>query len=95
MRSSTSSRKEGEKIQLHKATKIIIDCDPGGDDAQALILAMHLAKKHDIKILGITTVAGNATLENVIYNTQMILNVCQEPSIPIFKGLEPRKKGEE
>ena len=41
--------------------KIILDCDPGHDDAVAIMLA---AAHDDIEILGITCVAGNATLEN-------------------------------
>ncbi len=48
---------------LKKAKKVVIDCDPGGDDAQALVLAFDLAKKEGIEILGVTTVAGNAVLE--------------------------------
>jgi inosine-uridine nucleoside N-ribohydrolase len=42
---------------------VIIDCDPGGDDAQAMVLAFHMAKKMGIEIVGVTTVAGNAVLE--------------------------------
>ena len=48
---------------LIQAKKVILDCDPGGDDAQAMILAFDMAKKRSIEILGVTTVAGNAILE--------------------------------
>ena len=44
---------------------IIIDCDPGHDDALAILLA---AGSPDIEILGITTVAGNQTIERVTRN---------------------------
>ena len=40
---------EGKKVETLKGdspTKVIIDCDPGADDAHALILAFHLAKIH-------------------------------------------------
>ena len=41
--------------------KVIMDCDPGHDDAIALLLA---SRSENIKILGVTTVAGNSELEN-------------------------------
>ena len=50
--------------------KIIIDCDPGHDDAVAIMLA---AASDEIDILGITCVAGNATLDNTKSNA---LKIC-------------------
>ena len=50
--------------------KIILDCDPGHDDAIAILLA---AANPAIDLLGITTVAGNHTIENVTRNA---LSVC-------------------
>ena len=41
--------------------KIILDCDPGHDDAVAIMLAI---ASEEIDLLGITCVGGNATLEN-------------------------------
>ena len=49
--------------------KIILDCDPGHDDAVAIMLA---AASDKIEILGITCVAGNATLENTKLNSLKI-----------------------
>lgn len=62
--------------------KIILDCDPGHDDAIAIMLA---AKSPLIDLLGITVVAGNQTLDKTVTNT---LNVCQHLGIdvPIYKG---------
>lgn len=62
--------------------KIILDCDPGHDDAIAIMLA---AKSPSIELLGITVVAGNQTLDKTIVNT---LNVCQHLNIdvPVYKG---------
>ena len=55
---------------LEKAKKVILDVDTGGDDGQAIVLASYLAKKIEgIQIIGITTVAGNAVLEQVVLNT--------------------------
>ena len=62
--------------------KIILDCDPGHDDAIAIMLA---AKSPLIDLLGITVVAGNQTLEKTLTNA---LNVCQYLNIdvPVYKG---------
>ena len=46
---------------------IILDCDPGHDDAVAIVLAAHLCD-----VLGITTVAGNAPLERTTYNARVM-----------------------
>ena len=54
--------------------KIILDCDPGHDDAVAIMLA---AASSDIEILGITCVGGNATLEN----TQMNVTWGERPNL--------------
>ncbi len=78
---------------LHRATHVIIDCDPGGDDAQALILAFHLAKQYQIDILGLTCVAGNGTLDDVLAAAQMTVEVCGQNDIGIYKGLDPFGKG--
>ncbi len=45
--------------------KIILDCDPGHDDAIAIMLA---GKSEAIDLLGITVVAGNQTLEKTVRN---------------------------
>ena len=50
--------------------KIIIDCDPGQDDAVALFLAM--SSPDELEILGITTVAGNVPLNLTQRNARII-----------------------
>jgi ribosylpyrimidine nucleosidase len=62
--------------------KIILDCDPGHDDAIAIMLA---AKNPAIDLLGITVVAGNQTLDKTLINA---LNVCQflDLDVPVYKG---------
>ena len=52
--------------------KVIIDTDPGHDDAMALMLAVK-SKKFDIK--AVTTVAGNSTIENTTRNARYIMNL--------------------
>ncbi len=53
---------------------IIIDCDPGHDDALAIITA--IANKKKINILGVTTIGGNQTLEKVTANAKKYIGVC-------------------
>lgn len=63
--------------------KIIIDCDPGHDDVLAIMWALAI---DSIEILGITTVAGNQTIEKVTYNTLSTLTLLDRLNIPVAKG---------
>ena len=63
--------------------QIYIDCDPGHDDVLAILLA--LAHPDQFTIRGITTVAGNSTVENVTENIQKVLDYLGY-SIPIAQG---------
>ena len=63
--------------------KIILDCDPGHDDAVAIMLA---SAHNNIEILGITCVAGNATLENTQLNALKVCSLIGKTNIPIFAG---------
>ena len=74
----------------NKNRHIIIDSDPGADDASAIILA---AKEKDIDILGITTLAGNTTLEQSAKNALMSLEVAGR-DVPVYKGAEYNLNGE-
>ena len=64
--------------------KIILDCDPGHDDAIALMMS---AKHPSLELLGVTIVAGNQTLEKTLVNG---LNVCQKLglSVPVYAGMK-------
>jgi pyrimidine-specific ribonucleoside hydrolase len=62
---------------------VIIDCDPGHDDAIALLIAL-ANDKLDVK--GITTVAGNQTLEKTTSNALKTLELCQILNIPVVPG---------
>ena len=92
---SMIGQEESNLDVCQRAKKVIIDCDPGGDDALALILALHLAQIHNIEILGITYVAGNGTLDDVVQSAQLTMTVCGNDQVPIYRGLEPFAKGEE
>ena len=63
--------------------KIILDCDPGHDDAVAIMLA---AASKDIEILGITCVGGNATLENTQQNALKVCSLIDRTDISIYAG---------
>ena len=63
----------------------IIDCDVGGDDALCIIMAALICKKYDKVLLGITCVAGNTTLPNVVTNALISCKIAGI-SVPIFKG---------
>lgn len=63
--------------------KIIIDCDPGYDDAVAILLA---AGSPEIDLMAITTVAGNQTIEKVTKNALRIAKLAHLQNIPIAAG---------
>ena len=63
---------------------VIIDCDPGQDDALALALA--LASPDELDILGITTVAGNVPLALTQRNARLIAELCGRTDIAVFAG---------
>ena len=63
--------------------KIVWDMDPGIDDALALILAL---KSPEVKVLGITAVAGNATVETTSANARRVLECLDAGSIPVAMG---------
>ncbi|MGJ7076312.1 nucleoside hydrolase [Morganella morganii] len=64
-------------------TKIIMDCDPGVDDAVAILLAL---ASSEIELLGVTTVAGNVELDKVHENARRILALASRPDIPLARG---------
>ncbi len=63
---------------------IIIDCDPGVDDAVALFLAF--SRKNDLNILGITTVGGNVPLNAVTANALTTCHHANMNHIPVHAG---------
>jgi inosine-uridine nucleoside N-ribohydrolase len=64
-------------------TRIILDTDPGHDDAIALLLAL---ASPELEILGITTVSGNQTLEKTTANALRILEFVQRTDVPVHAG---------
>lgn len=66
--------------------KIIIDTDPGQDDAVAILLA--LASPEDIDVLGITCVAGNVPLALTAKNARMVCELADKADVPVFAGCD-------
>ncbi len=66
-------------------TKIILDCDPGHDDAIALFLA---AGNPDIELVAVTTVAGNQILEKVTRNALAVGTVAGISGVPFAAGAD-------
>jgi len=66
-------------------TPIIIDCDPGHDDAIALLLAI---ASPEVELIGVTTVAGNTTLDKTTNNALRILELGGRSDIPVYRGAD-------
>ena len=62
---------------------VIHDCDPGHDDAVAMLLAIGNPK---INLLGVTTVGGNQSLDKVTYNARAILTMAGVNDVPVYQG---------
>ena len=60
-----------------------LDCDPGHDDAMALILAAHSPL---INLIGVSTVHGNQSIEKVTLNAAKVLFAAGVTSVPVYSG---------
>jgi inosine-uridine nucleoside N-ribohydrolase len=65
--------------------RILIDCDPGHDDAIALLLAL---ASPEVELVGVTTVAGNQTLEKTTANAIRVLDFVGRHDVPIAVGAD-------
>jgi inosine-uridine nucleoside N-ribohydrolase len=64
-------------------TAILHDCDPGHDDAIALLLAL---ASPELEVVGVTTVAGNQTLEKTTANAIRVLDLVGRDDVPVAAG---------
>lgn len=69
--------------------KIIIDTDPGQDDAVAILLAL---ASPEIEVLGITAVAGNVPLNLTKKNARIVCELAQKTEIKVFAGCDTPMK---
>ena len=65
--------------------KIILDCDPGHDDAIPILLAAH---HPDIELLAITTVAGNQSVDKTTTNALKVCSLADIRNVPVAKGVD-------
>ena len=66
-------------------TDIILDCDPGHDDAIALLLAL---ASPEVNLLGVTTVSGNQTLDKTTANAIRVLDHVGRTDVPVAAGAD-------
>ena len=66
-------------------TPVIIDCDPGHDDAIALLLAL---ASPELDLLGVTTTYGNQTLAKTTANALRVLELAGRADVPVAAGAE-------
>jgi len=67
------------------STPIVIDCDPGHDDAIAILLAL---ASPEVELRGITTVAGNQTLDKTTRNALKVLELAERTDVPVAVGAD-------
>jgi inosine-uridine nucleoside N-ribohydrolase len=65
------------------STRIVIDCDPGHDDAMAILLAL---ASPELELIGVTTVAGNQTLDKTTRNALVTLEIAGRADVPVAAG---------
>jgi len=65
------------------ATQIVLDCDPGHDDAIALLLAL---ASPELELLGVTTTYGNQTVEKTTANALRVLELAGRTDVPVARG---------
>jgi purine nucleosidase len=76
---------------MEKARKIIIDTDPGQDDACAIMLA--LASPEEVEVLGLTVVAGNVPLSMTSRNARIVCELSGRADLPVYEGaLKPLQR---
>jgi inosine-uridine nucleoside N-ribohydrolase len=65
--------------------KIILDCDPGHDDAIAILLAGH---HPEIDLVAITTVSGNQSVDKTMHNALKVCSLADLRNVPIARGMD-------
>jgi inosine-uridine nucleoside N-ribohydrolase len=67
------------------AVPVLLDCDPGHDDAMAILLAL---ASPEVEVLGLTTVAGNQTLPKTTANALRVLEFVERADIEVAAGAD-------
>lgn len=64
--------------------RVILDCDPGVDDAVSLLVA--LASPDELNVLGLTTVAGNMPIDVCTNNALRVVELAGRPDVDVYQG---------
>lgn len=72
-----------DSVGQRRTTAVWMDCDPGHDDAIALLL---LANHPSIRVVGVTAVAGNQTVGKTYANALKLMAIAGQPDIPVYRG---------
>jgi inosine-uridine nucleoside N-ribohydrolase len=70
---------------------VLVDCDPGLDDALALLLVL---ASPELELLGVTTVAGNQTVDKTTENALQVLELAGREDVPVARGADGPLVGE-
>lgn len=62
---------------------VLIDCDPGTDDALAIFMALN---SPELEVVGLTTVGGNASLADTTRNALALLEIAGRSDVPVWRG---------
>jgi inosine-uridine nucleoside N-ribohydrolase len=73
-------------------TPVLLDCDPGHDDAIAILLAA--GRRDAVDLRAVTTVGGNAELEKVTLNARRVLTLASVDDVPVAPGAARPRRGE-
>lgn len=84
-RSDKDSRRYRYRNVGPMSIPLLIDCDPGHDDAIAILLAL---ASPEVELLGVTTVGGNSELANTTRNALTVLEVAGRADVPVAPGCD-------
>jgi len=73
-------------------TPVLLDCDPGHDDAIAILLAA--GRRDAVDLRAVTTVGGNAELEKVTLNARRVLTLAGVEGVPVAAGAAGPRRGD-
>ena len=82
---ASASRNACATLRQVASIPIILDCDPGHDDALAIVLAL---ARPELRTLAITTVAGNAPLDRTTRNALRVLTLLGRTDVPVAAGAD-------
>ena len=71
---------------------LLLDCDPGHDDAVAILLAA--GRPDAVELRAVTTVGGNAELEKVTLNARRVLTLAGVTDVPVAAGAAGPRRGD-